>query len=104
MKKDGSWETAALGVERRLVALGQNIMTMEVRFTQGAIGALHQHPHEQVTTVLNGRFRFQINQTFHEISTGDVLMIPSSALHGVETLEAGTLIDTFQPIREDLLE
>ena len=104
MKKDRTWENAAPGIKRRLVALGDKIMTMEVQFEKGAIGALHSHVHEQVTIVMSGHFRFQIDQTDHEIRTGDVLLIPSNAIHGVQTLEAGILMDTFNPVREDLLE
>ena len=34
---------------------------------------------------------------------GQSVYVPSNALHGAKALEAGTLIDVFTPVREDVL-
>jgi quercetin dioxygenase-like cupin family protein len=104
MKLDGSWEHPEPGIRRRLIALGQNLMTMEVEFESGAVGATHQHPHEQQTRVVHGRFRFHVGTETHTLEPNDIVVIPGNTPHGCECLEAGMLHDTFAPVREDLLE
>jgi quercetin dioxygenase-like cupin family protein len=37
------------------------------------------------------------------LAAGDSVYVPSNARHGAKALEAGTLIDVFTPVREDLL-
>ncbi|PZA05930.1 MULTISPECIES: cupin domain-containing protein [unclassified Meiothermus] len=103
MQFNGEWETVGPGVERRLVALGKRMMAVRVRFAKGAVGALHAHPHEQLTQVLSGRFRFQVGEEVLEVAAGDLLCIPGGLEHGTQALEAGELLDIFSPLREDLL-
>jgi quercetin dioxygenase-like cupin family protein len=104
MKQDGSWEQPALGIQRRLRSLGASLMTMEVEFKSGSIGALHQHPHEQQTFVLKGKFQFTIGDKIHLLETGDMVIIAGNVPHEALALEDGTLIDTFTPVRADLLD
>jgi quercetin dioxygenase-like cupin family protein len=104
MKLDGSWESPATGIRRRLKSLGQTLMTMEVEFEQGAIGAMHQHPHEQQTLCVSGRFQFSIGGTVQILEAGQMVNIASNLPHEAVALEAGVLLDTFSPVREDLLE
>lgn len=79
-------------------------MMMEVRFTAGAKGAEHTHIHEQMTYCLKGQFEFTIDGTTVVLRAGETLYIPSNAKHGVKALEDGALLDTFTPVREDLLD
>jgi quercetin dioxygenase-like cupin family protein len=37
------------------------------------------------------------------LRAGDSFFVASGLLHGVEALEAGTLVDVFTPAREDFL-
>jgi quercetin dioxygenase-like cupin family protein len=104
MQLNGDWEVVGPGLERRLIALGERMMAVRVRFAKGAIGARHAHPHEQLTQVLSGRFRFQVGSEVLEVATGDSLCIPGGLEHGTQALEAGELLDIFSPPREDLLE
>ena len=104
MKRDGTWETAGDGIQRRLVAAGEHLMATEVRFEQGAIGVEHAHPHEQLTYVRDGRFRFTLGGEAREVGPGEFILIPGNVVHGVLTLSAGTLLDTFTPLRRDLIE
>lgn len=91
------------GIERRLVALGVCMMAVRVHFSAGARGAMHTHPHKQLTQVLSGRFRFWPGKEMLEVAAGDSLCIPGNLEHGAQALEAGELLDVFSPLREDLL-
>lgn len=91
------------GITRRVLAHGGTMMAVEVNFEQGAIGTLHSHAHEQLTYVLSGRFSFTIDGVTQEVSTGDTLYKKPNVIHGCLCLEAGTLLDTFTPQREDFL-
>lgn len=97
------WQPAEPGVTRRLVAVGESMTAMEVRFDSGAAGAAHSHPNEQITRVLEGRFTFRIGGREVEVKAGDTLRIPGDVEHGVVAHEAGRLLDVFTPPREDLL-
>ena len=61
------------GVTRRVLAHGGRMMAVEVQFEQGAIGPLHNHPHEQLTYVLSGEFEFTIGEEKHVVTAGDTL-------------------------------
>ncbi|WP_312242976.1 cupin domain-containing protein [Pantoea sp.] len=96
-------EKAGNGVTRRILAHGGGMMAVEVSFEQGAEGPLHHHPHEQLTYVLSGRFAFTIDGVTQEVGAGDTLYKAPDVVHGCVCLQAGTLLDTFTPQREDFL-
>ena len=76
-------------------------MMVKVKFEAGAVGAPHTHPHTQVTYVASGVFKFTTDGETKVIRTGDGVYMKSGVLHGCECVEAGVLIDTFNPVRED---
>ena len=91
------------GVTRQVLSESPEMMVVAFRFATGAEGKLHDHPHIQATYVQSGRFRFHLAGTEHDLAPGDSLIIPSGARHGCVCLEAGNLIDTFTPRRDDFL-
>lgn len=91
------------GVKRQVLSQEPALMVVSFRFEQGAVGALHNHPHVQSTYVESGRFRFTQDGKDFEVGPGDSFVIPSDAVHGCECLEAGRLIDCFTPRRDDFL-
>jgi quercetin dioxygenase-like cupin family protein len=96
------WVNMAQGIKRRIVVDGANLMMVEVHFEPGAIGALHNHVHEQITTVQRGRVRFHLDGTDHILSAGERIYIASNLMHSAAALEEGCeLVDTFSPPRED---
>lgn len=101
--KETTLDDLGNGVTRRILAHGGTMMAVEVSFEQGAVGPLHHHPHEQLTYVLSGRFAFTIDGETKEVSAGDTLYKRPDVVHGCVCLEAGTLLDTFTPQREDFL-
>ena len=78
-------------------------MTVEVEFEAGAIGEAHSHPHIQTIFVAAGAFEFEIAGETRAVTAGDSLIIPSNAVHGCKCVEAGRLIDSFTPRRDDFL-
>lgn len=91
------------GVERRVLAHAPELMSVEVRFATGAVGAVHTHPHSQISYVLCGRFRATVGGECRTIATGDTYYVAPEEPHGVVCLEAGALLDVFTPAREDFL-
>lgn len=97
------WTPSGDGVERRVLADSPELMTVAFRFREGGCGAPHSHPHVQSTFVESGRFEFTVDGETRLLESGDSLIIPSNAVHSCTALEAGQLIDTFTPRRDDFL-
>ena len=70
---------------------------------KNAVGALHHHPHRQVSYVESGRFEVTINGEKKMLKQGDCFFVAPEAMHGVVALEDGILVDVFTPAREDFL-
>ncbi len=60
--KDTTLEDLGNGVTRRILAHDGKMMAVEVNFAAGAVGPMHNHPHEQLTYVLSGEFEFTIGE------------------------------------------
>lgn len=91
------------GISRKILAHSDNMMSVEVHFEEGAIGALHTHPHEQLTYVLSGEFEFTIGNDTKIVKAGDTMYKEPEIVHGCRCLKAGVLIDTFTPMRKDFI-
>ena len=63
----------------------------------------HQHPQEQIVHILSGRMKLIVNGTPHELAPGDSFYLASGVPHGVETMEATRVLDTFSPPRTEYL-
>ena len=100
---DVPWEHVNDGVRRKIMAYDDKLMLVKVEFQKGGVGVLHQHYHSQITHVESGVFEVHIEGNTKILKAGDVYFIPSNALHGCVCLEAGVLIDTFSPMREDFI-
>ena len=99
----GEWEDAETGVRRRILQAQGRLMLMEVRFAAGAAGYEHSHVHEQISYCIAGRFEYSLDGRTQVLAEGESIYVPSNARHGAKALEAGSLIDVFTPVREDLL-
>ncbi len=93
----------APGTTRRVLAHSDTMMAVEVRFVAGAIGVPHSHPHEQVTYVVSGKFRFTNDCVTHDVATGDTILFAPGKIHETLCLEDGCLLDVFTPSRMDFL-
>ena len=92
------------GVSRRILSHGKDMMAVEVGFEAGAIGAMHTHPHVQISYVLEGKFEAEIGGEKRIISVGDTYYTLPDVPHGVVCLEKGRLLDIFTPERKDFLK
>lgn len=92
------------GVTRRVMCYSDNLMMCEITFERGAQGNFHRHPHEQITYIAEGKFRFTIDGEECDVSKGDSVFMPSGSLHGVTCLEPGKLVDVFSPKRDEFLQ
>ena len=57
---DIQWEYAGEGIVRQIMGYDEHLMMVKVKFEQGAVGTLHQHPHTQSTYVASGCFEVTI--------------------------------------------
>lgn len=101
---DVELEDLGEGVSRKIMAYSDQIMAVEVHFEKGAIGPMHNHPHEQLTYVLSGAFEFTIGESTQLVKAGDVLYKEPNIMHGCVCVEAGILLDHFTPVRKDFLK
>ncbi len=92
------------GIKRRILSHGEDMMAVEVIFEEGAVGAMHTHPHVQISYVLEGKFEAEIDGVKKIISVGDTYYTVHDAPHGVVCLEKGRLLDIFTPERKDFLK
>lgn len=94
---------AGQGVMRRVLADSPELMVVEVRFEKDGVGLAHSHPHIQSTVVKSGKFEFTISGESFVVNAGEAFVVPSGATHSCRALEAGVLVDTFAPRRDDFL-
>lgn len=101
--ENAAGQQAGDGVVRRVLAYCDNVMCVENEFKKGAVGAMHNHPHTQITYVASGKFKFTIDGEAHTVSAGDTLLKQDGVTHGCTCLEDGILVDIFTPMREDFV-
>ena len=97
-------QSGGQGVERRVLAYSDDLMCVENTFEKGAVGALHSHPHTQVTYVVSGAFEFEIDGVKKVVRAGDTMLKKDGVEHGCVCLEAGKLLDIFNPYRKDFVD
>ena len=91
------------GIERKILAYTDELMCVENYFKEGAIGALHQHPHTQITYVVSGQFEFEIDGVKKVVNPGDTMLKKDGVIHGCVCLKEGILLDIFTPMRKDFV-
>lgn len=97
------WEPTEPGVKRKIMAYGSDLMVVRVVFEAGAVGKPHQHPHRQASYVESGVFDVTIDGRTERLKAGDTFFVPANLIHGVTAVEAGQLVDSFTPMREEFL-
>ena len=73
-------QAAGEGVTRRVLAYTDGLMCVENTFEKGAVGALHHHPHTQITYVVSGAFDFTVDGVTHTVRAGDTILKMSSRM------------------------
>ncbi len=98
------WEDLGGGIQRQILGYDDALMMVRIRFEEGAVGAVHHHPHRQTSFVEAGRFEVEVEGEKQVLVAGDGFFIPPDLKHGVVALEPGVLVDVFAPAREDFLK
>lgn len=96
-------QEAGPGVERRILSYADELMVVQNHFKEGAVGALHHHPHTQITYVVSGQFEFEIAGEKRIVNPGDSMLKQNGIEHGCICLKEGILLDIFAPMREDFI-
>ena len=68
-----------------------------------AILPSHSHFHEQTSQVLEGKFQLTIRGISKNYEVGEIVVIPSNAIHEGKAITDCKLMDIFCPVREDYL-
>jgi quercetin dioxygenase-like cupin family protein len=103
MPQFGEWHSTAAGIKRKIFPPGKTIMSMMITLETGAIGPAHSHPHEQLTFVISGKIAMTMNGETHEAGAGEQILVPGDTIHEVVALEDTVVVETFTPLRTDLL-
>lgn len=99
------WETEAVedlspAIGRQLVHT-ENMTIARISLKLGAVVPRHEHPHEQVATVLEGALRFVVGDEEQSVEAGESVFIPGGVPHEVEALVDSVVLDVFSPVRDD---
>jgi len=91
-------------VSRKILGYGGHLMLVEVSFKKGGVGAIHAHPHEQVSYIAKGSFEVTNGPEKKVLKQGDSFYVPGGVKHGTVALEDAIIVDSFTPLREDFLK
>jgi quercetin dioxygenase-like cupin family protein len=81
---------------------GDGAMLNLIRFEPGATVPLHSHPHEQLGIVLRGMQALVVDGVVHELGPMEGYVLPGGVEHSAYCgPEGSTVLDVFQPVRED---
>lgn len=92
------------GVTRRVFSGKKSMMVLN-ELTPAAKPALHHHPHEQLTYIIEGTCKFVIGDEVVDMVAGDLILIPPDIPHSLEVTSNTPVLnlDVFSPIRDDYL-
>jgi quercetin dioxygenase-like cupin family protein len=91
------------GITMRLLT-GERLMSAWVTLEPNTVVPDHEHPHEQMGAVLEGRLDLTIAGETRRLEPGQTYTIPPGVRHMATTGAEGCLVlDLFAPPREDYL-
>src|SRR5580658_11116684 len=93
-------ETMSDLISRKMV-VGEKAMIAQIFLKKGAVVPLHQHDAEQITYILEGALKFELEGNEVVVHKGEVLHIPSNVPHRAVALEDTLDVDVFSPLRMD---
>ena len=102
-----TWDTVKKEVMNprlwRKVISGEKAMLAQVFIAKGGVVPTHQHESEQISYIVNGALKFELEGKEVIVHAGEVLHIPSNVPHSAVALEDTLDFDIFSPIRIDWL-
>ena len=85
--------------------VGKRLNLSFISFEPGSVAPVHQHPEEQIGTVLEGSLEFDLAGEKRVLRRGDAYIIPPHVPHGAAAGEQGCVtLDVFSPPREGVRE
>ena len=87
---------------RKIIA-GEKAMVAQVFIAKGAVVPEHHHESEQITYIMEGALKFELEGKEVVVAKGQVLRIPSNVPHRAVALEDTMDLDIFSPLRHDWL-
>lgn len=87
-------------ISRKYVA-GDKAMLAQIFLKKDAVVPEHHHESEQITFILEGALKFELEGREVVVRKGEVLVIPSNVPHRAVALEDTLDIDVFSPLRMD---
>jgi quercetin dioxygenase-like cupin family protein len=72
-----------------------------VSVDEGATFPEHQHPHEQIVSVIEGELELVVGGVVHRLTAGQVFVIPPDTPHSGRGVTACRVLDAFAPARDD---
>ena len=103
-----AWDTVELetmsDVISRKVISGEKAMVAQVFLKKNAVVPEHHHESEQITYIMEGALKFELEGREVVVRKGEVLHIPSNVPHRAVALEDTLDVDIFSPIRTDWLK
>jgi quercetin dioxygenase-like cupin family protein len=87
----------------RKIVTGEKAMVAQVFLKKGAVVPEHHHESEQITYIVEGALKFELEGKEVTVRAGEVLHIPSNVPHRAVALEDTLDVDVFSPIRQDWL-
>src|SRR5271154_584878 len=85
----------------RKMIVGEKCMIAQIFLKKGAVVPEHQHDAEQITYIVEGALKFELEGTEVVVHKGEVLHIPSNVPHRAVALEDTLDVDVFSPLRMD---
>src|SRR5258708_5400491 len=99
---DVELETMSDVISRKVIS-GEKGMVAQVFLKKDAVVPEHHHESEQITYILEGALKFELEGREVVVHKGEVLHIPSNVPHRAVALEDTLDLDIFTPIRTDWL-
>lgn len=87
----------------RKVVTGEKAMFAQIFLGKGFVVPTHQHESEQISYIVEGALKFELEGMEIIVRKGELLHIPSNVPHSAVALEDTLDFDIFSPIRVDWL-
>lgn len=79
---------------------GEKLLLSFVHMEPNSEAPVHSHPEEQIGTMIEGEYEFELNGEKRMIRKGDVYIVPPNVPHGARTYDKSCLaLDIFSPPR-----
>ena len=83
---------------------GDNMMLARFQMKKGCVIPMHNHTNEQLSYLLQGALKFNIDGQEIVVRAGEGLCIPPNVPHQATALEDTVALDVFNPPRQDWID